>query len=232
MNRLFYGALIGTVTFTAILFIFVLGTRTRSNPLSILATTPQGTPCDGWCLFGVEPETMSFVRGQYLLTKHPLVHGLDIIPASTYEYFIGQDVDVAHGPGYAALQYHEPVLCESRSRSRPECFKRGNNRFLASLRSALPLRVIIEELGVPDYFEQSTDKFGRPLIDLYYRKLRTEFVYQLKDSQLVRPTEELEAIWFFSQEMFDDIAQRSPRFAWPGFGVLTFTPAVLSVQQR
>ncbi len=232
MYRLFYGALIGTATLTAILLTFVLGTRTRSKPLSILATNPQGTPCDGWCLFGVEPETMSFVRGQYLLTTHPLVHGLDIIPANTYEYFIGQDVDVAHGPGYAAVQFHEPVLCESRSRSRPECFKRGNNRFLSSLRTTLPLRVIIEQLGAPDYCEQGLDKYGSPLIRLYYRNLRTEFVYQLKDSQFVSPGEEIVAVWLFSQALFDDIAQRSPHFAWSGFGVLTASPVRSNLPQN
>jgi hypothetical protein len=209
-----------------------MGTRVSSKPLSILATTPQGTPCDGWCLFGVVPETMSFVRGQYLLTKHPLVHGLDIIPANSYEYFIGQDVDVAHGPGYASVQFHEPVRCESPSRSRPECFKRGNNRFLASLRNTLPLHVIIEELGTPDYFERGTDKYGAPLIRLYYRKLHTEFVYQLKDSRSVNPGEEIAAIWLFSTEMFDEVVQRSPRLGWPGFGMLTLSPAVSSAQQH
>jgi hypothetical protein len=183
-------------------------------------------------LFGIEPETMSFVRGQYLLTKHPLVHGLDIIPANSYEYFIGQDVDVAHGPGYASVQFHESVRCESPSRSRPECFRRGNNRFLASLRSTLPLHVIIEELGTPDYFERGTDKYGAPLIRLYYRKLRTEFVYQLKDSRSVNPGEEIAAIWLFSTEMFDDVVQRSPRLAWPGFGMLTLSSALPGVQQH
>jgi hypothetical protein len=232
VNRLLYSALIGTATLTAILLICVVGTRATSKPLSILATTPQGTPCGGWCLFGVEPETMSFVRSQYLLTKHPLVHGLDIIPAGSNEYFIGQDVDVAHGPGYASVQFHEPIRCESPSRSRPECFKRGNNRFLASLRNSLPLRVIIEELGIPDYFERGTDKYGAPLIRLYYRKLRTEFVYQLKDSRSVNRGEEIAAIWLFSKEMFDDVVQRSPRLAWPGFGMLTLSPSVSSAQQH
>src|SRR5207302_1104975 len=49
---------------------------TQSNPLDVLFTNPDGSPCQMPCLFGVRPGQMTVDDSLRVLQQHPLTHNM------------------------------------------------------------------------------------------------------------------------------------------------------------
>ncbi len=60
----------------AILAIHLIG-GLYPNPIAVLFTNPDGSPCQMPCLFGVRPGVTTLEDAFRLLDKHPLTHGMD-----------------------------------------------------------------------------------------------------------------------------------------------------------
>src|SRR5258708_39728876 len=50
----------------------------QANPIAVLFTNPDGSPCQMPCLFGVRPGEMTVEEGLEVLDKHPLTHGMQL----------------------------------------------------------------------------------------------------------------------------------------------------------
>ena len=72
--RLFL-VVIGTL-FGAMLAIHLIG-GLYPNPMAVLFTNPDGSPCQMPCLFGVRPGQMTVDEGLEILDKHRLTHGME-----------------------------------------------------------------------------------------------------------------------------------------------------------
>jgi len=69
-----YGVLIAVLS-GAVLAIQLLG-GLYPNPIAVLFTNPDGSPCQMPCLFGVRPGEMTVDEGLQVLDKHPLTHNM------------------------------------------------------------------------------------------------------------------------------------------------------------
>jgi hypothetical protein len=65
---------------TIIFLLTILTSRfvgaTQANPIAVLFTNPDGSPCQMPCLFGVRPGETTLDEGLQILDKHPLTHGM------------------------------------------------------------------------------------------------------------------------------------------------------------
>src|SRR5258708_27495901 len=71
-----------SIALIGILFGVILVTRmvsgTQPNPIAILFTNPDGSPCQMPCLLGVRPGATTLDEGVQILDQHPLTHGMEI----------------------------------------------------------------------------------------------------------------------------------------------------------
>src|SRR6266851_6376817 len=70
---------------TIIFFGTILTSRfvgaTQANPIAVLFTNPDGSPCQMPCLFGVRPGVATLDEGLQILHKHLLTHGMEVQPS-------------------------------------------------------------------------------------------------------------------------------------------------------
>src|SRR5215471_5045053 len=52
------------------------------NPIAVLFTNPDGSPCQMPCLFGVRPGVTTLDEGLRILDKHPLTHKTELYVSS------------------------------------------------------------------------------------------------------------------------------------------------------
>src|SRR5436853_480147 len=69
-------ALVLTIIFSFTILTSRLVGATQANPISVLFTNPDGSPCQMPCLFGVRPGETTLDEGLQILDKHPLTHGM------------------------------------------------------------------------------------------------------------------------------------------------------------
>ena len=69
-----YGVLTAVLS-GAVLAIHLIG-GLYPNPIAVLFTNPDGSPCQMPCLFGVRPGEMTVDEGLQVLGKHPLTQGM------------------------------------------------------------------------------------------------------------------------------------------------------------
>jgi hypothetical protein len=146
------------MSFALIIGLLMGANRKEDRVLAVLATKPDGTACEEFCLFGAIPEKMSYVRIQELLTAHPLLRGLHIESRpNTYDYFFGETIDVNHREGLVAITFHNSFRCTD---NYPECFVQPNHVLLQPLRKNLTLGAIIADFGAPDFVELQAVDFN------------------------------------------------------------------------
>jgi hypothetical protein len=218
MRRLCAAVFFGiTLLSVAIAFAIAINRRSDWWLLNLLSTNPDGTPCAEWCLFGAQPDWMTYTQVQNQLLTHPLLQGLHVESRpNTYDYFFGQTVDVNHMPGLVSVSFHQPDQCTD---DRPWCHAHINNRLLKYLSVNLPLEAIIQHFGIPDFIEQGTD-LGRPFISLYYRNIHLSFSYTLGQEAIIRPTESIASIDLYSTDAFEEFTHNQINIPWPGFGLI------------
>ncbi|MCC7448333.1 MAG: hypothetical protein IT324_13010 [Anaerolineae bacterium] len=73
MPRLIRLAMLLIAACTALIVVTHLIGRSQPNPLAVLFTNPDGTPCDQPCLLGVRPGETTLDEGVALVRQHPFV---------------------------------------------------------------------------------------------------------------------------------------------------------------
>src|SRR5258708_19796166 len=73
----FFGIAIAlTIIFSGTILTSRIVGATQANPIAVLFTNPDGSPCQMPCLFGVRPGETTLDEGLQILDKHPLTHGM------------------------------------------------------------------------------------------------------------------------------------------------------------
>ena len=85
-------ALVG-IFFGAILVTRLVG-GTQPNPIAVLFTNPDGSPCEMPCLLGVHPGATTLDEGVKILDQHPLTHGMEIQYVSDGVSLRSQEVNI------------------------------------------------------------------------------------------------------------------------------------------
>src|SRR5436190_24167966 len=67
----------------AILAIHLIG-GLYPNPIAVLFTNPDGSPCQMPCLFGVRPGKMTLDEGLRILDQHPQTHRMKYKSSDAY----------------------------------------------------------------------------------------------------------------------------------------------------
>src|SRR5258707_4536031 len=79
----------------AILAIHLIG-GLYPNPIAVLFTNPDGSPCQMPCLFGVRPSVMTLDEGLKILDQHPLTQAMETYSSERSEL---------HNSAVASLQH-------------------------------------------------------------------------------------------------------------------------------
>ena len=221
MHRLLPWTFISVMSLLIIVVATIGACRKSDRQLALISTNPDGTSCEQVCLFGAQPETMTYVQIQVLLLHHPFLRGLHVESRpNTYDYFFGQTINVNHVDGLVSVVFHEPSHCTDLY---PECYVRPNNILLQSLRETLPLASIIRDFGESDFVEMQASDLGVYLISLCYRAEHLEFTYRLAKRGMIDVTDSIIDISLYSPQAFDDFTRDQPHYRWPGFGTVVPT---------
>lgn len=76
--RLLRLALVLVIIFTGTILASRVVGAAQANPIAVLFTNPDGTPCQMPCLLGVRPGETTLDEGLHILDQHPLTHGMEV----------------------------------------------------------------------------------------------------------------------------------------------------------